>query len=98
MFVEVRHFVPGRLRLYIPELFRSVDDAEHIVERLAATGAIRKIRGNRYCASLVIEYDHDVPGPIADLVRTLRLRSAEHILEASSSDGAVEIIPTPCGG
>ena len=81
MLVEVRHFVPGRLRLHIPELFRAAEDAEQIVERLAAPGSIHKIRSNRGCASVVIEFDHDIPGPIADLVRTLRLRSAEHVLE-----------------
>src|SRR5262245_42850558 len=82
MNVEVRHFVPGRLRLHIPELFRTGLVPEQILQRLTMPGAIRKIRSNRGCASVVIEYDRDVPGPIADLVRTLRARSAQHVLDA----------------
>ena len=98
MLVEVRHFVPGRLRLHIPELFRATGDVEQTVERLAAPGAIRKIRGNSACASLVIEFDRDVPGPIADLVRTLRLRSAKHVLEAreaAPNGEETDLVPTP---
>ena len=103
MLVEVRHFVPGRLRLRIPELFRDGRDAEQIVERLAAPGSIRGIRGNRYCASVVIEFDRDVPGPIADLVLTLRLRPAGHfpqaigeVIEAAPEvDAGMDLIPTP---
>ena len=99
MLVEVRHFIPGRLRLRIPELFRTSEVAEQIVERLAAPGSIRKIRSNRYCASVVIEFDRDVPGPIADLVRTLRLRSAERVLEAMEGehegDEAKDLTPVP---
>jgi heavy metal translocating P-type ATPase len=88
MLVEVRHFVPGRLRLYIPDLFRRRllqrnRKPEKILERLAASGCIRAIRSNRGCASVVIEFDCDVPGPIADLVRTLRSRAAEHILDGA---------------
>ncbi len=95
MLAEVRHFVPGRLRLYIPELFRITRDTDQIVERLAAPGSIRKIRSNPACASIVIEFDHDVPGPIADLVRTLRMRSAQHVMEPQIE--VVDAVPVSRG-
>jgi len=86
MRVEVRHFVPGRLRLHVPDLFRSTQEPEQILQRLAVAGSLRKIRCNRGCASVVIEFDRDVPGPIGDLVRTLRQRSAGHVLEAAPDE------------
>jgi Cu2+-exporting ATPase len=102
MHVEVRHFIPGRLRLRVPELFRTdlFRSPEQVLELLAAPGSIRKIRCNRDCASVVVEFDHAVPGPIADLVRNLRQRSAEHLLDAgddSCLDEAVSksVLPDP---
>jgi heavy metal translocating P-type ATPase len=97
MRVEVRHFVPGRLRLHIPELFRACLDPEQVLQRLAAPGSILTTRSNPGCASVVIEFDHDFPGPIADLVRALRQRSAEHVWENAPEDEqtAVAVVPSP---
>ena len=102
MLVEVRHFVPGRLRLFIPELFElglyeNAQTPEWIIQRVAAPGSIRKIRCNDACACVVIEFDHDIPGPIADLVRALRQRSVEHVLDAEPDgpETAVAALPDP---
>lgn len=86
MRVDVRHFVPGRLRLHLPDLFRDGQSPEPILERLAARGSIRKMRSNRGCACVVIEFDHDAPGPIADLVRALRERSRDHVPDAAETE------------
>src|SRR5271165_4361061 len=85
MLVEIRHFMPGRVRLYAPDLFRSQQAPDLILQGLASPGSIQKIRCNRHCASVVIEFDHDLPGPIADLVRSLRGRSLEQLLRADSA-------------
>jgi Cu2+-exporting ATPase len=101
MHVEVRHFIPGRLRLFVPDLFRSelLRPPEQVLERLAAPGIIRGMRCNRICASIVIEFDRDMPGPIADLVRALRQRTADLLdaecLPASETDGNQQVVPNP---
>jgi Cu2+-exporting ATPase len=72
MRVEVRHFLPGRIRLFIPNLFRIEDDPEQLLHYLAAPHGIDKIRVNAHCATVVIEFDHNRPETIRDLLRTLR--------------------------
>ena len=72
MLVEIKHFIPGRVRLRAPELFCSGHDPATFLPRMVPEGAIRSIRCNPHCHSVVIEFDHDFPGPITDLVRTLR--------------------------
>jgi heavy metal translocating P-type ATPase len=81
MLVEVRHFIPGRVRLYVPDLFRADQSPEQILQRLAANGAIQSLRVNRQCRSVVIVFHRDTPGPITDIVRTLRHKPVEHLLE-----------------
>ena len=101
MHVEVRHFIPGRLRLFVPDLFRSelLPPPEQVLQRLAAPGIIRSMRCNRGCASIVIEFDRDTPGPIADLVRTLRQRTADLLdtgcLPAKETAGNQQVVPNP---
>src|SRR5277367_5408150 len=82
MLVEIRHFIPGRVRLYVPDLFRAEQNPEQIVQRLATNGAIESIRANAQCRSVVIVFHKDVPGQITDIVRKLRHKPIEHLLEA----------------
>ena len=88
MIVEIRHFIPGRLRLYAPDLFRSIQNPEEMLRRVAPPGSVLSIRANSACLSVVIEFHRDFPGPIADLVRALRRRSLGQLLllEAPSSE------------
>jgi heavy metal translocating P-type ATPase len=82
--------------LYLPDLFRDGQTPELTLERLAARGSIHKMRSNRGCATVVIEFDHDAPGPIADLVRALRARSRDHVLDPApegEESGSVEVLP-----
>jgi heavy metal translocating P-type ATPase len=81
MLVEIRHFIPGRVRLYVPDLFRADQNPEQIVQRLATNGAIESIRANRSCRSVVIVFHKNVPGQITDIVRKLRHKPIEHLLE-----------------
>jgi Cu2+-exporting ATPase len=53
----IRHFVSGRLRLYIPALCRRRPLAEAALAWLRAQAGVKRARINYACASLVVEYD-----------------------------------------
>jgi heavy metal translocating P-type ATPase len=80
MLVEIRHFLPGRIRLRIPELFRADPDPAQTVKLLLAGDAIHSIRANRACACLVIEYNRKRPGVISDMLALLRRHTAQRLL------------------
>ncbi len=54
---QVRHFMPGRLRLHIPALCRKASLADAFVSWLRAQAGIKRARINYECSSLVVEYD-----------------------------------------
>ncbi len=81
MLVEIRHFIPGRVRFRAPELFASGHDPATFLPRMVPAGTIHSVRSNRHCCSVVIEFDHELPGPITDLVRTLRRLSHGKLIE-----------------
>ena len=54
---SIRHAMPGRLRLNIPELCRKPSLAEAVLSWLGAQSGVRTARINYDCASLVLEYD-----------------------------------------
>jgi heavy metal translocating P-type ATPase len=81
MLVEVRHFFPGRIRLFVPGLFSNGYSGQSI-ESLLPAPAFQKIKANRHCASIVIEYDRNRPGIIADLmIRLRRARAPEDLID-----------------
>jgi Cu2+-exporting ATPase len=96
MLVEVRHFFPGRVRLFVPGLFGKNAHPEQTVQDLLPANSVHKVRANHQCGSVVIEYDHNRPGIVADLMN--RLRRARSAL-ALHSNGALAtnglaIVPT----
>jgi Cu2+-exporting ATPase len=97
MRVEVRHFFPGRVRLFVPGVFRCNDLPGRTIEDLLPADSVQKVRTNRRCSSIVIEYDHNRPGILADLLN--RLRRARSVDELHSAPGQVVSIngngPTP---
>ena len=54
---SIRHVMPGRVRVAIPELCRKRAVAETFLHWLQAQPGIRRARINYDCASLVVEYD-----------------------------------------
>ncbi len=54
---SIRHFIPGRIRLYSPSLCRRRTLAEAAIAWLSGQKGIKRARPNYDCASLVIEYD-----------------------------------------
>jgi Cu2+-exporting ATPase len=53
---------------------------------MVTEGTILLIRCNATCFSIVIEFRHDLPGPIADLVRALRRMSTRQLLEPAAEN------------
>jgi Cu2+-exporting ATPase len=95
MLVEVRHFLPGRVRLYVPGLFRSSEPADRAVQQLLPPDSVQKVRANRDCATIVIEYDHNRPGILADLMNRLRhARSVEALLSTNGNGQALVPVDT----
>ncbi|HXW28689.1 MAG TPA: heavy metal translocating P-type ATPase [Xanthobacteraceae bacterium] len=75
----VRHFIPGRLRLFVPWVYRRRVLAQAMLDWLRAQRSISRARINYDCASLVIEYDTaDEPLLRALLVR-LRLMTVDEL-------------------
>jgi Cu2+-exporting ATPase len=85
MQVEVRHFFPGRIRLYIPGLFED-GDAVRTIESLVPAETLQKVKSNRHCRSVVLEYDHNRPGILADLM--IRLRRARSVADLVALNGS----------
>jgi Cu2+-exporting ATPase len=81
MVVEIKHFIPGRVRFRAPELFASGHNPATFLPRMVPAGTIHSIRSNPHCHSVVIEFDHEFPGPITDLVRTLRRLSHGKLIQ-----------------
>lgn len=62
--LEIRHQVPGRLRLHVPALRRNAGLATRIVATLRADAGVDQARANPACGSLVIQFDPTrVTGP-----------------------------------
>jgi Cu2+-exporting ATPase len=57
MDVAVRHYLPGRVRLHVPELCRKASLAESALAWLRAQPGVTSARLNLACASLVVEFD-----------------------------------------
>lgn len=55
--IEVAHAVPGRFRLRFRGLRRQPKLAEQIAASAAAHPAVRRVRVNAVCSSIVVEYD-----------------------------------------
>jgi heavy metal translocating P-type ATPase len=53
----IRHFVAGRVRLYVPSLCRRRPLAEASLAWLRAQAGVKRARINYDCSSLVVEYD-----------------------------------------
>lgn len=59
MDIAIRHYIPGRVRVHVPELCRKPSLADAVVAWLKAQPTIRSARLNPECACLIIEYDRE---------------------------------------
>jgi Cu2+-exporting ATPase len=71
----VRHFMQGRLRLYVPELCQKRSLSEHFLTWLSAQQGVKSARINYACASLVVEYDSDFHTALQDVLNQFQRMS-----------------------
>ena len=94
---SVRHAMPGRLRLNVPELCRKRPLAEAVLRWLGVQSGVKAARINYDCASLVLEYD-PAQEPVLRLLLE-RFRNASVEAEAPKKvEGQNQIggnLPTP---
>jgi heavy metal translocating P-type ATPase len=70
---DIRHFIPGRVRLRIPLLPRKRSLAEAFLKWLCGQKGIRRARINFDCACLIVEYDVTQESMVRALLGRLRL-------------------------
>jgi heavy metal translocating P-type ATPase len=75
----VRHFIPGRLRLFVPWVCRRRVLAQAMLDWLRAQASIKRARINYDCASLVIEYDTADEPLLRALLGRLRLMTVDEL-------------------
>lgn len=87
---SVRHAMPGRLRLNVPELCRKRSLAEAVLRWLGVQFGVKAARINYDCASLVLEYDPAQELVLRLLLERFRNASVEQIkaLAASAPAGS----------
>ena len=87
---SVRHAMPGRLRLNIPELCRKRPLAEAVLGWLGAQSGVKAARINYDCASLVLEYDPAQESVLRLLLERFRSASVADIKAIAASVTAGE--------
>jgi len=87
---SVRHAMPGRLRLNVPELCRKRPLAEAVLRWLGVQSGVKAAHINYDCASLVLEYDPAQEPVLRLLLERFRNASVEEIkaLAASAPAGS----------
>jgi Cu2+-exporting ATPase len=103
MDVAVRHYLPGRVRLHVPQLCRKAALAEAAVAWLRAQPGISSARLNLACASLVVEYDCSRESMLQGILAGLRATSLKELAAlvagpmapAGASPAAIQHSPAP---
>ena len=76
---SVRHFMPGRLRLHVPQICRNRALAESFQIWLQSQDGIKLVRINFNCASLIIEYDSAHHGFLEEALKQFQRMSVEEL-------------------
>ena len=77
----IRHFMPGRVRLWIPTLCYDKGLAEETLAWLRGQSAVRGARINYACSSLVVEYEIAFEPMFRLLIGRLRLMTLSDLRE-----------------
>jgi heavy metal translocating P-type ATPase len=75
----VRHSIPGRIRLYVPALYRQSSFSDSAVIWLERQSGIKGVRINHVCASLIIEFDRGASQALSALLFYLSSADLEQI-------------------
>ncbi|MEJ0068643.1 MAG: heavy metal translocating P-type ATPase [Pseudomonadota bacterium] len=92
---EIRHAIPGRVRLHIPVLYRRSSLADATLAWLKAQAWIKSARINHDCASLIVEYDRTQSTLFSSLMFALRCATIDDLRTAvaPASEGAQALAP-----
>ncbi len=75
----VRHYIPGRIRLNIPDLCAKRSLAEQALAWLSKQSGVLSARINYDCSSLVVEYEPAKERLLHDLIGRLRLMTPDEL-------------------
>ena len=89
----VRHFIPGRLRLFVPWICRRRVLAQAMLDWLRAQAGIKRARINYDCASLVIVYDVADEPLLRALLGRLRLMTVDELRALLGSAPGADPVP-----
>jgi heavy metal translocating P-type ATPase len=97
MDVAVLHYLPGRVRLHVPELCRKAALAESALAWLRAQPGVTGVRLNAACASLVVEFDRAHEPLLQGILARLKAVSAREfaVLIAGAKPAATASPPAP---
>jgi heavy metal translocating P-type ATPase len=89
MDLAIRHYMPGRVRLHVPELCRRPSLADATVAWLRGQPAIKGARLNYDCACLVVQYDRAAEFALREVLAELRRSSVADIaaIVSARADG-----------
>ena len=90
MEVTVSHYLPGRVRLHVPELARKAALAEAALAWLRTQPGISTARLNEACASLVIEYDRAYEPTLQRILTHLRGVSSRELATFVAASAGVK--------
>jgi len=95
---SVRHAMPGRLRLNIPELCRKRSVADAVLRWLEAQSGIKTARINYDCACLILEYDRASEPQLSLMLERFRdatLAEIKALAATAAADPATAKPPPP---
>jgi Cu2+-exporting ATPase len=92
---SVVHWLPGRLRLRVPDLCVRTSAAEKVVAWLGRQDGIKAVRPNYDCASLLVEYDEAHRGDIEGMMSTLGMVTLRDLKAFIALDNAPAPPATP---
>ncbi|HYA74509.1 MAG TPA: heavy metal translocating P-type ATPase [Roseiarcus sp.] len=90
---EIRHYFPGRVRLYAPTLCRRRALAESALSWLRKQSGVTAARINYDCSSLVVEYDKARDGLLRGLIGRLRFMTPDELAALIAFSGSAQEAP-----
>ncbi len=78
---EVKHFLPGRVRLFIPFLKGNKQAQQDLISQLGRVKHIKEIEANTVSGSLLIQYDLEQVEPTLIIVAVLKILGLEKQIE-----------------
>lgn len=85
---SVRHAVPGRIRIYVPQLLGASMEGDAIIDGLRCLPSIFNVRVNYASSSVAIEYDEDFEADVEGLLGLLRKLEPDDVVAYFKQQGA----------